>query len=65
MSLVTDSTVPAISGLAPLRKPNRLTRWVHAIIAARTRMYLEAITDPETGRIDPDREKHILRLMTL
>jgi len=28
-------------------------------------MYLQAITDPATGRIDPEREQHVLRLMAL
>jgi len=40
-------------------------RLVHAIVDARTRMYLAAVTDPATGRIDPDREQQVLRLMTL
>ena len=52
MPLVTHSTVPAISA-SSARKPNRFMRMVHAVVEARTRMYLQAVTDPETGRIDP------------
>jgi len=40
-------------------------RLAHAIVEARTRMYLAAVTDPATGRIDPDLEQQVLRLMTL
>ena len=40
-------------------------RLVHAIVDARTHIYLAAVTDPATGRIDPDREQQVLRLMTL
>ena len=63
MPLVTPSTVPAISG-RPSRKPNRLMRLVHAVVEARTRMYLNAVTDPATGRIDPVLEQRVLHLMT-
>jgi hypothetical protein len=38
---------------------------VHAVVEARTRMYLQAVTDPETGRIDPVLEQRVLHLMTL
>jgi len=38
---------------------------VHAIIEARTRMYLDAVTDPATGGIDPDLEQRVLRMMAL
>ena len=47
------TTHPATSTL-PIpteRKPSRLVRLVHAIVAARTRIYLAVITDPATGRI--------------
>src|SRR3954466_7011005 len=40
----------------------RLMRLAHAIVDARTRMYLAAVTDPATGRIDPDLEQQVLRL---
>ncbi len=55
MSLVTHSATPA--------QPNRLVRLIQTIVEARTRMYLEAVTDPTTGRKDPDREKQVLRMM--
>jgi len=64
MPLVTHSTVPAISA-SSARKPNRFMRMVHAVVEARTRMYLQAVTDPETGRIDPVLEQRVLHLMTL
>ena len=48
------------------RKPSRLVRLVHTIVAARTRMYLTAVTDPATGRmIDPVLEQRVLRMMAL
>src|SRR5215211_6412580 len=65
MSPTTQSPVPAIPRRPAARQPNRFTRLVHAIVEARTRMYLAAVIDPATGRIDPDREQHVLRLMTL
>ena len=65
MSLVTHSAVPAIPNRPALRQPNRFVRLVRAIVEARTRMYLAAVTDPATGRIDPDREQQVLRLMAL
>ena len=60
-------THPAASTLStPVeRKPSRLVRLVHAIVAARTRMYLAAVTDPATGRIDPVLEQRVLRMMAL
>jgi hypothetical protein len=61
------TTHPATSTL-PIpteRKPSRLVRLVHAIVAARTRMYLAAVTDPATGRIDPVREQRVLRMIAL
>ena len=65
MSPTTQSPVPAIPRRPAARQPNRFTRLVHAIVEARTRMYLAAVIDPATGRIDPDREQQVLRLMTL
>ena len=64
MSFVTH---PAPSTLStPVeRKPSLLVRLVHAIVEARTRMYLTAVTDPATGRIDPDLEQRVLRMMAL
>ena len=58
---------PAASTLStPVeRKPSRLVRLVHAIVAARTRMYLTAVTDPATGRTDPVLEQRVLRMMAL
>jgi hypothetical protein len=47
------------------RKPSRLLRLVFAIVEARTRMYLAAVTDPTTGRIDPVLEQWVLRMMAL
>ena len=46
MSLVTHSAVPAIPNRPALRQPNRFVRLVRAIVEARTRMYLAAVTDP-------------------
>ena len=65
MSLTTQSPVPAIPRRPAARQLSRFTRLVHAILEARTRMYLAAVTDPATGRIDPDLEQQVLRLMTL
>src|SRR3954467_15328913 len=65
MSLTTQSPVPAIPRRPAAHQPNRFTRLVHAIVEARTRMYLAAVTDPATGRIDPDREQQVLRMMAL
>ncbi len=65
MSPITHSAVPAVSGRRPARKPNLFVRFVHAVVESRTRMYLEAVTDPNTGRVDPQLERHVLRLMTL
>jgi hypothetical protein len=61
------TTHPATSTLAILteRKPSRLVRLVHAIVEARTRMYLAAVTDPATGRIDAVREQRVLRMRAL
>ena len=65
MSLVTQSAVPAIPNRPALRQPNRFLRLVHAIVEARTCMYLVAVTDPATGRIDPVLQQRVLRLMAL
>src|SRR3954462_11057958 len=65
MSLTTQAPVPAIPRRPAARQPNRFMRLVHAIVDARTRMYLAAVTDPAICRIDPDREPQVLRLMTL
>jgi hypothetical protein len=65
MSPTTQSPVPAIPRRPAARQPNRFMRLVHAILEARTRMYLAAVTDPATGRIDPDQEQQVLRLMML
>jgi hypothetical protein len=60
------TTHPAASTLSiPERKPSRLVRLVHAIVEARTRMYLAAVTDPATGRIDPVLEQRVLRMMAV
>ena len=47
------------------RKPGRLLRLVSAVIEGRTRMYLAAVTDPATGRIDPVLERRVARMMAL
>jgi len=65
MSLVTHSTVPPIPNRPTLQQPSRFVRLAHAILEAHTRMYLTAVTDPATGRIDPVLEQHVLRLMAL
>ena len=60
------TTHPATSTLpTPVeREPSRLVHLVHAIVA-RTRMFLTAVTDPATGRIDPVLEQQVLRTMAL
>src|SRR5215211_5972375 len=63
MSLTTQSPVPATPRRPAARQPNRFMHLVQAIVEARTRMYLAAVTDPATGRIDPDLERQVLRLM--
>ena len=65
MSLVTHSAVPAIPNRPALRQPNRFVRLVQAIVEARTRMYLAAVTDPATGRIDPVLQQRVLHMMAL
>ena len=50
MSFVThSSTLPTPAE----RKPSHLVRLARAVAEARPRMYLAAVTDPATGRIDP------------
>jgi len=65
MSLVTHSTLPAIASRPTPRRPNRFVRLVQAIVEARTRMYLAAVTDPATGRIDPVLQQRVLHMMAL
>ena len=45
------------------RKFNPIMRFVQAVADARMRAYLMAVTDPATGRIDPDLERMVLRAM--
>ena len=63
MSLVTHPTDTFVAPAEP--KPNLLVRLVQAIVEARTRTYLAAVTDPATGRIDPVLEQRVLRMMAL
>ena len=65
MSLVTHSTLPAIASRPTPRRPNRFVRLVQAIVEARTRMHLAAVTDPATGRIDPVLQQRVLHMMAL
>ena len=64
MSFATHPITPTLSTPAE-RTPSLLLRVVRAIVEARTRMYLEAVTDPVTGRIDPALERKVLRMMAL
>ena len=63
MSLVTHSIDTFVAPTEP--KPNLLVRLIHAIVEARTRTYLAAVTDPATGRIDPVLEQRVLHMMAL
>ena len=65
MSLIAESAIPTVSPRRAEHKSNRLFRLLNAIVEARTRMYLEAVTDPATGRIDPALERQVLRMMAL
>ncbi len=65
MSLIAESTTSTVSPRETERKSNPLLRLLNAIVEARTRMYLEAVTDPATGRIDPALERQVLRMMAL
>src|SRR3954467_9955021 len=56
MSYATHPITPTLSTPAE-RKPSPLVRVIRAIVEARTRMYLQAVTDPVTGRIDPELER--------
>ena len=64
MSFVTHPITPTLSTPAE-SNPSLLVRVVRAIVEARTRMYLQAVTDPVTGRIDPALERQVLRIMAL
>lgn len=65
MSLTAQFAVPTVSPRRTECKSNRLFRLLNGIVDARTRMYLEAVTDPATGRIDPALERLVLRMMAL
>ena len=64
MPSITHPITPTLSTPAA-RTPSLLVRVVRAIVEARTRMYLEAVTDPVTGRIDLALERQVLRMMAL
>ena len=63
MPFVTHSAPPTFSTFAEHEQGS--VRLVRAIVEARIRMYLAAVTDPETGRTNPDREQRVLRVMAL
>ncbi len=62
MPFVTLSTT-SIRSTPAGRKPSLLVRLARTVNEARTRRCLEAIPDPATGRVDPDLEQRVLRLM--
>ena len=64
MPHVRYSAVPALR-FPVVSKPSRFGRSVRAIVAAHTRMYLAAVADPATGRIDRVLELRVLRMMAL
>ena len=64
MSFVTHPITPNFSTPAE-HTPSLLVRAVRAIIEARTRMYLEAVTDPETAQIAPEPERQVGRRRVL
>ena len=68
MLFVTHSAPPILSTFAEheqlsTNKAPRAPRPSH--VEALVRMYLAAVTDPETGRTNPDREQRVLRVMAL
>ena len=65
MSPITQSAVPIAARQPSARKPSLLVRVIRAFIEGRARMYLEAVTDPATGRIDPVLERRVARMMAL
>jgi hypothetical protein len=64
MSFVTHPIAPTLSTPAE-RKPSLLVRVIRVLIEAHTRMDLEAVTDPVTGRINPALERQVLRMVAL
>lgn len=65
MPLIAQSLVPAVAIRPAPRKPGLLARLLHAVAEAHNRTYLQAVTDPATGRIDPALEYQVLRMMAL
>ena len=65
MSLLTHPAASTLPTTPVERKPSRLVRLVHAIVAARTRMFLTAGTDPTTDWIDPVLEQRVPRMIAL
>jgi len=63
MSLITQSADTFVAPAEP--KPRLFVRLVRAMLEARTRVYLAAVTDPATGQIDPVLEQRVLRMMAL
>jgi hypothetical protein len=65
MSPITQSATSTGARQPSGRKPNLLVRVTHTFIEGRARMYLEAVTDPATRRIDPVLERRVARMMAL
>jgi len=65
MPIVTHPAIRTTSEAPLVAKQNRLARVADAHGQPRTRMYLEAVTDPKTGLVDPVREEQLLRIMAL